>query len=61
MSLSLWGSFTVLLKVLKSENEINSKILDVQKDIYKEQQMTVISNNKKENNKAKGENPKIKE
>lgn len=46
--LSLWGTFTVLLKVLKSENEISSKILDVQKDIYKETQMWELTKQKKE-------------
>ena len=44
--LSLWGTFTVLLKVLKSEHEINSKILDVELKIYNEQQMWKISEQK---------------
>lgn len=36
MFLSLWGAFAFLLKALKSEHEINSKILVVGLDIYKE-------------------------
>lgn len=50
--LSLWGTFTILLKVLKSEHEINSKILDVELKIYNEQQMWEITKqkNKTENN-----------
>lgn len=52
ISLSLWGTFTILLKVLKSEHEINSKILDVELKIYNEQQMWKITKqkNKTENN-----------
>lgn len=46
--LSLCGTFTVLLKVLKSENDINSKILDIQKDIYKEKQMWELMKEKKQ-------------
>lgn len=59
MFLSLWGTFTFLFKVLKSESEINFKILDVQKDIFKEQQMTAISNGKKENNKEQEDKNKV--
>ena len=44
--LALWGAFTFLLKVLKSEHEINSKILDVELKIYNEQQMWKISEQK---------------
>ena len=36
MFLSLGGAFAILLKVLKAEHEINSKILVVELDIYKE-------------------------
>lgn len=58
--LVLWGAFTFLFKVLKSEHEINSKVLDVELDIYKEQKMAYISNGKKENNNAEEEKEKAK-
>lgn len=43
----LWGAFTVLFKVLKSEHEMNSKLLDVQNNIYKETQMWELEKLKK--------------
>lgn len=45
--LSLWGAFTILLNVIKYENEFNAKILDVQKDLYKEMQMWELTKQKK--------------
>ena len=48
MFLSLWGTFTILLKALKSENEINSKILDVKLGVYKEGQMWELTKEKKD-------------
>lgn len=42
VSFSLWGAFTVLLKVLKSEYDVNMKILEVLKDVYKEEEMKKI-------------------
>lgn len=36
ISLSVWGAFTILFKVLKNETDLNMKILDVHKDLYKE-------------------------
>lgn len=48
VSFSLWGAFTVLLKALKFENEMNSKLMDVQKDIYKETEMWKLAKQKKE-------------
>ena len=48
VSFSLWGLFTALFKVLKSEHEMNSKLFDVQKDIYKETQMWELTKQKKE-------------
>lgn len=59
MFLSLWGTFTVLLKVLKSESEINSKIIDVEKEIYKEKQMWELAKLKNEHELE--ENKKIRE
>ncbi len=52
ISLALWGAFTSLFKILKYEHEMNSKLLDVQKDIYKETQMWELTKEKKnyENN-----------
>ncbi len=44
--LSLWGAFTVLLKTLKYENEMNVKIFDVHKDIYKETQFRELVSKK---------------
>jgi hypothetical protein len=48
ISISLWGSFTALFKVLKSEHEMNSILFDIQKDIYKETQMWELTKQKKE-------------
>ena len=48
MILSLWGAFAILLKALKSENEINSKILDVKLGVYKEGQMWELTKEKKD-------------
>lgn len=48
ISLALWGAFTSLFKILKYEHEMNSKLLDVQKDIYKETQMWELTKEKKE-------------
>lgn len=58
--LALWGTFTFLLRVLKSEQEINSKVLSVELDIYKEQKMAAISHGKKENDNASEEKEKAK-
>ena len=55
--LALWGAFTFLLKVLKSEHEINSKVLDVELGIYKEEQMRQIADRKND----KEYNDKIRE
>ncbi len=41
--LALWGAFTFLFKALKSEHEINSKVLDAQLYLYKEQKMRKIT------------------
>jgi len=48
MFLSLWGAFAFLLKALKSEHEINSKILTIGLEIYKEEQMWKLTKEKKE-------------
>lgn len=48
IAFSLWGAFTILLKVLKFENDMKSKILDVQKEIYKEEQMWAVAKQKKQ-------------
>ncbi len=48
MILSLWGAFAFLLKALKSEHEINSKILTIGLEIYKEEQMWKLTKEKKE-------------
>lgn len=39
ITLSLTGAFYILVKAHKSEYDANSKILDIQKDLYKEYQM----------------------
>lgn len=44
--LALWGAFTFLFKVLKSEHEIKLKVLDVELKIYNEQQMWEITKQK---------------
>ena len=46
--LALWGAFTFLFKVLKSEHEIELKVLDVELEIYKEKEMWELTKNKKE-------------
>lgn len=43
MILSLWGAFAILLKALKSEHEINSKILDAKLYLYKELTMKEVT------------------
>lgn len=48
IALSLWGAFTMLFKVLKYENDMKSKILDMQKDICKEELMWELTKKKKE-------------
>lgn len=48
IAVSLSGSFIILLKVLKFEHDMKSKILDVQKEIYKEKQMWKLANEKKQ-------------
>lgn len=48
VSFSLCGAFTVLLKALKFENEMNSRLMDVQNDIYKETEMWKLAKQKKE-------------
>lgn len=48
MILSLWGAFAILLKALKSEHEINSKILDTKLGIYKEEDMWKLTMQKKD-------------
>lgn len=45
---ALWGAFTFLFKVLKSEHEIELKVLDVELEIYKEKEMWELTKNKKE-------------
>ena len=64
ISLALWGAFTSLFKILKYEHEMNSKLLDVQKDIYKETQMWELTKEKKEyenNNQTNDSSKKDKE
>lgn len=46
--LALWGTFTFLVKVLKSEQEINSKLFELYKDIYKETKMWELTKQKNE-------------
>ena len=46
--LALLGAFTFLVKVLKSEQEINSKLFELYKDIYKETEMWNLTKQKKE-------------
>ena len=48
VALSLCGAFTMLSKVLTSENELNSRIFDLHKDIYKEREMWELAKEKKE-------------
>lgn len=48
VALSLCGSFAMLSKVLTSENELNSKMFDVHRDIYKEREMWELTQEKKE-------------
>lgn len=48
VSLSLWGTFTILLKALKFENNLYIKIFDLKKDIYKEAEMWELTLKKKE-------------
>ena len=58
VSLFLWGTFKALFMVLKSENDLNSKIRDVRMDIYKENQMwelTKLKNDFEANNKQNSE------
>lgn len=53
--LSLCGSFTLLCKILKYEHGMKCKILDVQKEIYREELMWELTKKKKEwelNNKS---------
>lgn len=57
--LVICGVFMVLLKVLKFENDLNLKIFDVYRDIYKETEMWALAERKKkfekeEENKALG-------
>lgn len=48
IAFSLWGAFTILFRALKFENDMKSKILDVQKEIYKEEQMWAVASKKKQ-------------
>ena len=48
VALSLCGSFAMLSKVLTSENELNSKIFDLHRDIHKEREMWELAKEKKE-------------
>ena len=48
ISLSIWGTLSMLITAIKSENEINNKILDMQKNLYTENQMIEIIKKKKE-------------
>lgn len=48
IALSLWGAFMMLFKVLKFEHDMKSKILDVQKEIYKEEQMWELARKRKQ-------------
>lgn len=47
IAFSLGGAFTMLFKVMKFENDMRAKILDVQKEIYKEKQMWELATEKK--------------
>ena len=48
MALSLWGTFAALLKVLKSENDVNIKTIDMMSRLYEECQMWKLTKEKKE-------------
>ena len=46
VAVSLWGAFTMLFKVLKSERDVNAEMLSVYKYIYKEMQMWELAKQK---------------
>ena len=57
--LALYGSFSILVKVLKSENELNTKIFDLEKELYKENKIWELTCAKKEYDSLKDEEKKI--
>lgn len=47
VSITLWGTFTLLFKIFKSEGEVNTKILEKQLELFKETQMWELTKQKK--------------
>lgn len=48
ISFTMWGTFTILLKVLRTEEELNAKLFKIQEELFKETQMWEITKLKKD-------------